>query len=198
MDEDETKLRRPGRPRGARTGAGERTSTGRRKQPAPRTKQADAEGQVVYIRYSKAVAEKICGLIAEGEVWFHICNRDGLPAYGTLYAWIRKYPDFAEAYAQAREMAADRRADEALLVAQNATAATVQADRLYVNTLQWRAAKGAPRRYGARAEAAEPGEDSGTRAPPRLIIEVRRFEKVVRPDGSVYAREILPAQGRRR
>ena len=195
MDEDETTLRRPGRPRGARTGAGERTSTGRRKQPAPRKKQPDADGQVTCVRYGKAVAAKICGRIADGEAWFRICNQNGLPAYGTLYDWLKKHPDFAEAYAQAREMAADRRADEALEVAQGSTAATVQSDRLYVNTLQWRAAKGAPRRYGARAEAAESAEERET---PRLIIEVRRFEKVVRPDGSVYAREILPVQGRRR
>ena len=192
---DDTILRGPGRPRGARTGAGERTATGRRKQPSPPTKEPDADGQVSCVRYGKPVTTKICRRIADGEAWFRICNRNGLPAYGTLYDWLKKYPDFAEAYAQAREMAADRRADEALLVAQNATAATVQADRLLVNTLQWRAAKGAPKRYGARAEAAEAGED---REAPRLVIEVRRFEKVVRPDGSVYAREILPERSRKR
>jgi len=189
MTDDDTIPRGPGRPRGART------RTERRKQPLPAKKQPDENGQVTYVRYCKAVTEKICERIADGEAWHRICNQDGLPAYTTLYVWQKKYPDFAEAYAQAREMAADRRADEALLVAKNATAATVQADRLYVNTLQWRAATGAPRRYGARAEAADGGAD---RAAPRLIIEVRRFEKAVRPDGSVYAREILPGRDRSR
>src|SRR5690606_38220397 len=81
MDDDETILRGPGRPRGARTG------TGRRKPPGPPTKQADAEGQVVCVRYSKVVTAKICERIANGEAWYRICNRDGLPAYGTLYHW---------------------------------------------------------------------------------------------------------------
>jgi hypothetical protein len=147
---------------------------------------------VTHIRYCKAVTAKICERIAEGEVWFRICNQDGLPSYGTLYDWLRKHPDFAEAYAQAREMAADRRADQALIVAEESTPATVQSDRLLVNTLQWRAAKGAPKRYGARAEAAD---DEGARDAPRVIIEVRRFEKALRADGTVYAREILPGRG---
>jgi hypothetical protein len=193
MNDNDEMARGPRRPR--RAPAGAETETRRRKQPGPPKKQVDAQGQVTCIRYGKVVTAKICERIADGEAWHRICNRNGLPAYGTLYDWVKKYPDFAEAYAQAREMAADRRADEALLVAQAATAATVQADRLYVNTLQWRAAKGAPRRYGARAEAAEAGE---VRDGPRLIIEVRRFEKAHRPDGSVYAREILPnPKGRR-
>lgn len=136
-------------------------------------------------RYSRAVAEEICQRIAGGEVWFKICNTGGLPSYATLYAWLRKYPDFAEAYAQAREMAADLRADKALVVAEAATPATVQADRLRVTTLQWHAAKAAPRRYGSRA-----GDDPNDDSPRTLTIRVRRFEKAFRDDGTAYVREI--------
>jgi len=81
-------------------------------------------------------------------------------------------------------MAADNCAERALEVADGATAATVQADRLRVSTLLWHAARGAPHRYGAKAEGREEER--------RIIIEVRDFVPVTRPDGTVIAREILP------
>jgi len=160
-----------------------RTSTRRPAQPASKTVRAD--GTVTHVRYSKRVAREICERIAAGEIWFRICNTGRLPSYTTLYGWLRKHPDFAEGYAQAREMAADLRADKALAVAEDATAATVQADRLRVNTLQWHAAKAAPRRYGSR-----PGQDDGDGRPPELVIRVRQFERAWREDGAPYVREI--------
>jgi hypothetical protein len=145
-----------------------------------------ADGTVTHVRYSKKVAREICLRIAGGEVWHKICNTGRLPSYTTLYTWLRKYPDFAEDFAQAKEMAADLRADKVLVVAEESTAATVQADRLRVGALQWHAAKAAPKRYGSRAEVMEEG------VPRRLIIQVRHFEKAYRPDGTAYTREVLP------
>ncbi|RAK60866.1 hypothetical protein DJ021_14125 [Phenylobacterium hankyongense] len=153
----------------------------------PAKKQPDANGVRTLIRYSPEVAQEICERLAQGEVWFRICNTGRMPSYGTLYQWRAKHPEFAEAYAQAKEMCADFRADKALVVAEAATAATVSADRLHVSALQWRAAKGAPHLYGAKAEAN--GAGGGER---RLVIEVRRFERATRPDGTVYVREVLP------
>jgi hypothetical protein len=161
-----------------------------KKQPPilPARKTPNADGSVTHARYSKKLTEKICQRIARGDAWYRIANTDGLPSYDTLYVWLRKYPDFAEDFAQAREIAADLRADKTLAVAEEATAATVQRDRLRVAALQWHAAKAAPRRYGSRAggDVEQEGE------PRRLIIEVRRFETAYRPDGTAYTREILP------
>jgi hypothetical protein len=163
----------------------------RRRSAAPAKKKVRRDGTVVCVRYSKKIAREICERLASGEVWFRICNTGHMPSYGTLYDWRRRHPEFAEAYAQAREMAADLMADKALAVAEAATAGTVSADRLHVSTLQWRAAKAAPRRYGARAGAEdEDGAENGEA--PRLIVEVRRFEKAQRPDGTFYTREIFP------
>jgi hypothetical protein len=156
------------------------------KQPAGKTVRAD--GTVTHARYSKKLTREICLRIAQGEIWHKICNTGHMPSYTTLYVWVRKYPDFAEDFAQAREMAADLRADKVLVVAEESTAATVQSDRLKVGALQWHAAKAAPKRYGSRA-----GEDVVQEGlPRRLIIEVRRFETAYRPDGTAYTREILP------
>jgi hypothetical protein len=170
-----------------------RTSNSRANGPAGKTVRAD--GTVVCVRYSQKITNEICERIANGEAWFRIANTGRMPSYTTLYAWQRKHPEFAEALAQAREMAADLRADKALAVAEAATAATVQADRLHVGALQWRAAKAAPRRYGTRSDVHDDAEHAQTQ---RLIIEVRRFEKVTRPDGSVYVREVRPAASRSR
>jgi hypothetical protein len=145
---------------------------------------------VVQVRYSKAVTREICKRIAAGEIWFRICNTGRMPSYTTLYAWLDRYPDFAEAYAQAREMAADLRADKALAVAEAATPATVTADRLHVSALQWHAAKASPGRYGSGGGASGGEDEAG---PPRLIIEVRQFERARRPDGTAYVREVMPS-----
>ena len=162
---------------------------------APASKTVREDGTVICARYGEEITREICERIAGGDSWFKIANTGNMPSYATLYDWQRKHPEFAEALAQAREMAADLRADKALAVAEAATAATVQADRLHVGTLQWRAAKGAPRRYGTRSDVHDDLEDA---QPPRLIIEVRRFEKVTRPDGSVYVREVPKARSRPR
>lgn len=163
--------------------------TPRRRQAAPRRKQPDADGELRNKRYSRPLADAICERLAKGERWHQICNKDGLPSYAALYAWKKKYPEFAEQLALAREMAADLQADQALAVAEGATAATVQADRLRVSTLMRHAALGAPHRWGAKAEAA-PAE------PKTLTIYIRHFERVVLEDGSVVVREV-PREGKR-
>jgi hypothetical protein len=160
----------------------------KRKQVRPAGKTPGPDGSVTHVRYSKRVTEEICRRIARGEVWHRICNTDGLPSYDSLYQWRRKYPDFAEAFAQAREIAADLHADKVLVVAEQSTAATVQADRLHVGALQWHAGKAAPKRYGSRA-GEDPAHDG---EPRRLVIEIRRFETAYRADGTAYTREILP------
>ncbi len=161
--------------------------TSKRAQVRPARKVPAADGSVTHVRYSKRVTEEICRRIARGEIWHRICNTEGLPSYDTLYQWLRKYPDFAEEFAQAREMAADLRADQVLVVAEEATAATVQRDRLRVASLQWHAGKAAPRRYGSRA-----GDEVKEGEPRELVIRIRQFERAWREDGTPYVRELRP------
>lgn len=136
------------------------------------------------VRHSHALAEEICARTAHGESWAAMCGKDGLPAYKTLYLWLDRYPQFADAYAIARQRAAESFADRALSVAENATAATVQRDRLLVGTLRWRASVAAPHLFGLKTPPA------GGQPPRKVIFEVRRFERVVGPDGVAYAREL--------
>jgi hypothetical protein len=63
---------------------------------------------------------------------------------------VKRYPEFAEAYAQAREVAAHARFDQALVVAEDSVPATVQSDRLRVSTLLRHAEALNPDSYDAR------------------------------------------------
>lgn len=112
-----------------------------------------------------------------------------MPCYSSLYVWRARHPDFAEALEIAREMAADRKADTALEVAQGAEKG-VQGDRLRVTTLMQQAALDAPERWGGKA----PGREREAPEPVEIIFSVRHFERVVGPDGRAFVRE-LPEEG---
>jgi hypothetical protein len=145
-------------------------------------------GKPLVVRYSRKVATEICERLAAGELWHAICNTGGLPSYHAVYRWRKIHPEFAEGWEQAKEMAADLRADRALEVAAAATAATATPDRLHVTTLQWHAGKSSPRRWGSKGEA--DGADEAGGGGRRLVIEVRQFERAFREAGAAYVREV--------
>jgi hypothetical protein len=157
-------------------------------QKGPRSKTPDRKGRVTHVRYSQAVARKICERLARGEPWYSICNTDDLPCYASLYTWSDRYPEFAEAVARARQQGADYCADKALTVAEASTKETVQQDRLLVNTLMRRAAVIAPKAWGGKAATAAKEKPE----PVEVVFRVRHFEKVIGPDGKAFVREIKP------
>lgn len=141
-------------------------------------------------RYNRADADKICEHLAKGEPLYRICEGEGMPAYTTVYARQHKNPSFKERVARARQAGADYCADRALTVAEESTKDTAQRDRLLVATLMKRAALIAPRRWGGKA-----GKDEASakaEVAPNIVFYVRRFERVVAPDGSVSVRELKP------
>ncbi|WP_165844056.1 hypothetical protein [Phenylobacterium kunshanense] len=173
------------------------TETSRRARPARPRKEAakpEASKQAVQkhprkrrVGFTPELGETICARIAAGETWSRICGTRGMPSYAALYQWRDQHPDFGAALARAKDMAADARADEALDVAKGATAGTVQADKLRVSTLMWHAARAAPHRYGSKVEAVV-----GKTGVSAISVRIRAFTPVMREDGSVFAREILP------
>lgn len=157
------------------------TTPGRR--AAAPAKKKLRKGRIrIYVRYSPKIAREICERIAEGGAWSAICKDERMPSYSTLYGWCERHPEFADALTRARLMAADRFADRVLEVADAATSATASGDRIRVGALQWRAAKAAPHLYGRKAEDRVEQR--------KIIVEVRKFEKVIGPDGRTYLREI--------
>lgn len=174
---------------------------GQRVREAPPKKIPDADGVSTMVRYSPRITERICDHLARGEAWVNICKAPGMPSYNAYFVWQKRHPEFARAVALARQAGADLKADRALEVAQKTTSATVQADRLHVGTLLKHAALIAPRQWGARAAAGEgdgagggqgAGAHGGRRGKTVLEIRIRRFERVVGPDGIAFVRELKP------
>jgi len=56
--------------------------------------------------YSPALGAHICARIAGGESGAAICAHPEMPSKKTLHLWVRRHPDFAAAYRQARAQAA--------------------------------------------------------------------------------------------
>jgi len=163
----------------------------RRPQKGPANKTVRLDGTYQAVRYSQAAAERICARISQGEAWLNLANTDGMPSYDALYRWRDKYPEFAEMLAQARETAAELRADMAVLAAEAATKEDVQVARLKVSAYQKFAANPTIRARGERRRKRDDGESSVER-PRRFIVEVRRWTKVTLPDGKVVLREVFP------
>jgi hypothetical protein len=156
--------------------------TPRRRVSTP-AKKTPRNGRIrIYVRYSPKIAREICERIAGGEPWSKICLDETMPSYTSLYGWCDRNPEFAEELTRARVMLADRFADRVLEVAEAATPATASAARVRIGALQWKAAKAAPHLYGRKAEDRVEQR--------KIIVEVRKFEKVIGPDGRTYLREI--------
>ncbi|WP_411287161.1 hypothetical protein [Phenylobacterium sp.] len=139
--------------------------------------------------FCAATAAEIFDRLCEGEGIARICRDPAMPAFSTVYYWRRHFPEFAEQVKVAREIQAERFCDLAWEIAEGVTPQTASATRVKLEQLRWQAAKLAPRQYGA-LKAVEPQGEAAASEPRRVIFEVRRFETVKRPDGSVYVREI--------
>ena len=67
--------------------------------------------------YKPDVVDHICARLSEGQVLSEICRGAGMPERTTVYLWMKKYPDFAQRVARAREAGYDAIAEEALRIA---------------------------------------------------------------------------------
>jgi transposase-like protein len=102
--------------------------------------------------YHPAVAALICGRLVEGEPLTRICRDAGMPSIVTVYYWLRRHPEFAEAYAQARELQGHVKFDLIAEEADRATPATARLAQVRIDALRWQAARLAPKAYGVRSE----------------------------------------------
>lgn len=135
------------------------------------------------VLYTPEVAEEICRRLAAGERWHAIAGKDGLPTHTAPYKWRKDRPEFREAFDLARRVGADGRADQVLDVAEAATPATVSVARAHIGALKWHV----DRETKLYAEEKDLGGSC------RIVVEVRRFERVVGEDGTAFVRETLPS-----
>jgi hypothetical protein len=105
------------------------------------------------IPYSEDTAVEVCLRMMDGENILVICHDEGMPSWNTLARWRIENPEFARAYAQAREASAEMLEAQVLLVTGTATAENWQIARAHADNLKWAAAKRHPKVYGDRIDA---------------------------------------------
>jgi hypothetical protein len=122
----------------------------------------DARG--LWSTYSHALGAEICRRLVEGETLIAVCRDEAMPCYSTVLNWARAVPEFGEAYARARRLAADYLFDEARELALAAKPGTVWVDRLKFQVIRWQVARLAPRKYVEEMPEAEVSQAQRARA----------------------------------
>lgn len=104
--------------------------------------------------YTREKAEAICARILCGEGVVQICRDADMPGERTVYSWLLNNTEFQQMYTRAREVQAERFAEEVVSIADSldeyATSEQVQAARLKTDNRKWAAGKLSPRKYGDR------------------------------------------------
>ncbi len=145
--------------------------------------------------YTEALAAKICRRLAAGKSLRAICEAKGMPSAETVRRWLLDNEDFCAQYGRAREVQADRFAEEILEIADDASGdwstdkdgektldhEHVQRSRLRVDTRKWLMARMAPKKYGDKMQHV--GEGGGpirtevdlTGIPTDVLRELRKL-----------------------
>jgi len=120
--------------------------------------------------FTKALGDKICHRIAQGESVRKIELDDKMPSGVTIYHWLLdgKHGLFLKQYAQARNIQSERLFEELQEIADGSDdiirgddksdSARVQAKKLRVDTLKWRLSKLVPKKYGDKLDLTSDGK----------------------------------------
>jgi len=119
----------------------------------------------------QAMAEFICGRVAEGLTLHQIARELGVSAATVMYRATFS-PAAVEKYACAREAAADLFESHVLEEAQLADPVNAAAQRLKVDTLKWIAARRKPKVYGDKMNL----EHTGKIETPSVDLTPEQFE----------------------
>ena len=112
------------------------------------------------VTFDHAVANEILARISEGESLLSVCDSPHIPAHSTVCGWVVDDREgFADRYARARRLCAERWAHEVLTLSDAAPivapdgrvdSAAVQHQRLRVDSRKWLLSKIVPKIYGDR------------------------------------------------
>lgn len=121
--------------------------------------------------YTPETADLICARLVGGESLLAICRDDAMPDPATVYRWLNAHPEFCENYTRARDIHAELKFDEIQEIADDGkrdyvltgSGPLVDHDhiarsRLRVDTLKWRLARMAPKKYGDKLETTHRGD----------------------------------------
>jgi len=131
-----------------------------------------------HVAYDPEIATSILARIAAGEALTRICKSPGMPPVVAVYEWARDNPEFASAYARARDDRADTLADQITDIADDESIPP-DSRGVRVDARKWVAAKLLPKRYGDKVTQEHTGADGG----PMQFAEVRRTLVDPKPEG---------------
>jgi hypothetical protein len=148
------------------------------------------------LKYSDKIANAICERLMAGESLRSITADKTMPSETTAYAWLARYPEFAEKYTRARARQADYWAEEILDIADDASNDWMRREgkhkgghdenpgwvangenlgrsRLRVEARKWLMSKLAPKKYGDKVELAGDPE-----APVKQEVTTRLYDNL--------------------
>ena len=101
--------------------------------------------------YNDEVAEHICRRLSDGISLNEICKAENMPAESTVRSWaLNNTHGFSANYSHAREIQAQKWADQIVEIADTAEDANIA--RLRVDARKWICSKLLPKIYGDRLE----------------------------------------------
>lgn len=123
--------------------------------------------------YSEALTDRICELVENGMPLSRVCKMEDMPTAHTVYAWLRKYPEFLEKYSVSKNTQLEMLAEEILEIADDTTedrgnSTKVNRDRLRVDTRKFLLEKLRPDKFGVRSKTEITGDGGG----PLAVAEV--------------------------
>lgn len=102
--------------------------------------------------YTQDLADKICSLIGMGNSMRKVAAMKEMPSGQTIFSWFRKYPEFLDQYARAKEESADADQDKLDEIAEKVLTGEYepQPARVAADIIKWSASKKKPKKYGDR------------------------------------------------
>lgn len=133
--------------------------------------------------YTRALGEKLCARVAEGETMAAVARELGIPR-ARIVSWTRRYKAFGEAYKEACELRMLALEDKLTEICDEATAAAldtecgrerINACKLKADIVKWQLMKLMPKRYGDRTQMEVTGKDGAELIPKRTKEEMAEF-----------------------
>lgn len=114
-------------------------------------------------KYSARLATEICTLIADGKSLRVVCKLPGMPHRVTVLRWLSANEVFAKDYATAYMLQADSIEEDMAEIEGKLMKGRMdpQRARVALNSMQWRAERRAPKKYGTKIQQEITGRDGG-------------------------------------
>ncbi len=144
-------------------------------------------------RYTKALGNRICKLLAGGKSLKKICAEDIDQGVGTVVGWaLDKDHPFADPYARARRVRAEKLVDEMIDISDDAINDTyedengniktdnecLQRSKLRIETRKWLASKMMPSLYGEKIQVEQDIDDKRQQTRERDKAASKKFLKL--------------------